>query len=783
MKKLLITCALFTSVVNAQNINFPDANLKDLILFSNPSSFSHNNQYIQAFNENGELTSIDLDQDGEIQINEALKVSNLVLSGDYLSPNELMNLTGLENFTNLKSISFDHFDLNSINNLLAIQLQSLSINFSRILSLNRFPTSLEYLTLQSNELSQINISDLVNLKTLSCYSNKITQLDISTLTNLNQLYCQDNLITQLNIANLPLLETIVCNTNKITILNLSNLSNLKSIDCSHNQLAQLDVSNISSLISLGCSNNNLESMDISQNKKLFQFYAVNNNLKSLNIKNGINFTPFIGNNPNLKYVCKDENQDSILYQLAFYNYTNVEVNSYCTFTPGGDFNTISGNVIYDFDNNGCDALDPKNVEFTKINFLEGTNTGGTFVDKNGNYSLLTPSGSFFITPIFENNSFFTVSPPNATILFPDNLNHTSYQDFCITPNGNHPDVEIIISPIQVARPGFEAKYQINYKNKGNQKLSGDLNLKFDDNLVDFISSSILPNNTNSGNLNWNYSDLLPFESVSIQLTFKVNSPSDSPTVNIGDKLEFTVNITPKNDDETPLDNTFILNQTVVGAYDPNIVTCLEGTEVSDEEIGNYLHYTVDFENTGNYPAENIIVKEILDETKYDIQSLQILNSSNPMNVKITGNKIEYIFENIQLQANQHGNLLMKTKTLSTLKKGDDASRSADIYFDYNLPVKTNDEKTTFNKLTAGLDLTSIDQSITVYPNPSNGVYTIKTENQTKQLEVFDASGRLLLMKIGADNTSKVDITNQEQGIYFLKITTDKGVKVMEVSKN
>jgi hypothetical protein len=51
------------------------------------------------------------------------------------------------------------------------------------------------------------------------------------------------------------------------------------------------------------------------------------------------------------------------------------------------------------------------------------------------------------------------------------------------------------------------------------------------------------------------------------------------------------------------------------------------------------------------------------------------------------------------------------------------------------------------------------------------------------VEVFDASGRLLIMKIGADNTSKVDITNQEQGIYFLKITTDKGVKVMEVSKN
>ena len=287
----------------------------------------------------------------------------------------------------------------------------------------------------------------------------------------------------------------------------------------------------------------------------------------------------------------------------------------------------------------------------------------------------------------------------------------------------------------------------------------------------------------NGTIKWNYNALKPFESRMFYIHATINSPADVNPVKIGDILTFTASINPSIGDETQTDNSFIFNQTVVGAYDPNIVTCLEGTEVSDEEIGNYLHYTVDFENTGNYPAENIVVKEILDETKYDINTLQILNSSNPMNVKITGNKIEYIFENIQLQANQHGNLLMKTKTLPILKKGDDASISADIYFDYNLPVKTNDEKTTFNKLTTGLELTSIDQTITIFPNPSNGIFNIKSENQTDKVEVFDASGRLLIMKIGSDNSSKVDITNQEQGIYFLKITTDKGVKVMEVIKN
>ena len=134
----------------------------------------------------------------------------------------------------------------------------------------------------------------------------------------------------------------------------------------------------------------------------------------------------------------------------------------------------------------------------------------------------------------------------------------------------------------------------------------------------------------------------PFESRMFYIHATINSPADVNPVNIGDILTFTASINPSIGDETQTDNSFIFNQTVVGAYDPNIVTCLEGTEVSDEEIGNYLHYTVDFENTGNYPAENIVVKEILDETKYDINTLQILNSSNPMNVKITGNKTQLI---------------------------------------------------------------------------------------------------------------------------------------------
>ena len=655
MKKLLITCTLFTSVVNAQNINFLDANLKSKLVNSivYDQTFFGNNM-IAKDNSNNYI-KIDANSDGEIQVSEALNVYSLTLEPKITPSTQIVDLTGLENFINLTELNFRN--------------------------------------------------------------NLISSFDFSPLTK------------------------------------------LKHVDGGNNLLKEIDLSQASSLNYLAFENNQVE---------------------SVNVKNGSGEGLNYWGNPNFKYLCQDDNQlDTISNLLNMY--PNLSINSYCSFTPGGNFNTLTGKFIFDADNNGCDASDPSSIQLQKINILNNGIINSAVASNH--YSLYEGLGTYLITPINANPSIFTYTPNDASITFTNNQNNTISQDFCITSNGIHPDLEIVIVPSGVAKPGFGAGYNIVYKNKGNQIQSGDIQLNYDNKVYNVSDGNNLAVSNSNGTIKWNYNALKPFESRMFYIHATINSPADVNPVNIGDILTFTASINPSIGDETQTDNSFIFNQTVVGAYDPNIVTCLEGTEVSDEEIGNYLHYTVDFENTGNYPAENIVVKEILDETKYDINTLQILNSSNPMNVKITGNKIEYIFENIQLQANQHGNLLMKTKTLPILKKGDDASRSADIYFDYNLPVKTNDEKTTFNKLTTGLELTSIDQTITIFPNPSNGIFNIKSENQTDKVEVFDASGRLLIMKIGSDNSSKVDITNQEQGIYFLKITTDKGVKVMEVIKN
>ena len=207
----------------------------------------------------------------------------------------------------------------------------------------------------------------------------------------------------------------------------------------------------------------------------------------------------------------------------------------------------------------------------------------------------------------------------------------------------HPDLEVTIVPINVARPGFDAQYKIVYKNKGNQMHSGNVTLNYDDTRTDLVASSPVVNNTSINSLTWNYINLMPFENRSIELTLNLNSPIEIPAVNNGDILNFSTSITPVIGDELPNDNQFNFSHLVVGSYDPNDITCLEGDSIPTSQIGNFLHYAINFENLGTYFAENVVVRTEIDTTKYDISTLQVMNTSHPSSTRITGNIVEVVF--------------------------------------------------------------------------------------------------------------------------------------------
>jgi hypothetical protein len=217
---------------------------------------------------------------------------------------------------------------------------------------------------------------------------------------------------------------------------------------------------------LYCNNNLIEFFDMNNARGSTINLSNNPNLVSMNIKNNQIDSININNTPSLQYICVDEQELTMIENVFGFgtDLSNIEINSYCTFEPGGTFYTIQGNNKFDNDNNGCDATDLifPNQKFTITN---GTISGSLIANQSGTYSIPVQSGSHTITPVFENPSYFTVSPASATVSFPATASPAT-RNFCITANGVKNDLEVTIIPIGPARPGFDAEYKIIYKNKG-----------------------------------------------------------------------------------------------------------------------------------------------------------------------------------------------------------------------------------------------------------------------------------------------------------------------------
>jgi hypothetical protein len=74
----------------------------------------------------------------------------------------------------------------------------------------------------------------------------------------------------------------------------------------------------------------------------------------------------------------------------------------------------------------------------------------------------------------------------------------------------------------------------------------------------FQSSSLPYSILSNGSIEFNYADLKPFANTASEITFKINTPTDSTNpVNMGDVLAFNAQITPTNTDVTPEDNLLV----------------------------------------------------------------------------------------------------------------------------------------------------------------------------------------------------------------------------------
>jgi len=75
-------------------------------------------------------------------------------------------------------------------------------------------------------------------------------------------------------------------------------------------------------------------------------------------------------------------------------------------------------------------------------------------------------------------------------------------------------------------------------------------------------------------------------------------------------------------------------------------------------------------------------------------------------------------------------------------------------------------------------------AVKVFPNPTNGVFTIEMPNaQMNSVELLDISGRLISTTTIGDSKTDIDLSSLASGIYYARIQSDKGSEIVKIIKN
>lgn len=241
-------------------------------------------------------------------------------------------------------------------------------------------------------------------------------------------------------------------------------------------------------------------------------------------------------------------------------------------------------------------------------------------------------------------------------------------------------------------------------------------------------------------------------------------------------------------------NNGSLLQIAGNSYDPNDKNVERGLAyqsgmmalASDIEFNltDELTYTVRFQNTGNAPAQNILILDTLD-SELNASTFQVVQSSHPMVVVDLGNGIKrFEFNGIWLadsasnEPASHGYLIYKISENVGNAIGSEITNTAHIYFDWNPAIVTN---TTYN---VNVLVWGIDESEgamgRVYPNPTNSNLNIDLSGSFAY-SLYDLQGRMIGHQSATDQ-AMVDLKGLNSGSYLLLLNQGSKSKTFKITK-
>ena len=442
--------------------------------------------------------------------------------------------------------------------------------------------------------------------------------------------------------------------------------------------------------------------------------------------------------------------------------------------------TITGDTKLDL---GADCVPDFNLPNRLIQADDGIQKFFTYSNASGAYQfdvLGNPATAYAITPVITSNDLYNsenCGPGIAELIYNVVVNPASTGNnfFYTLNNPTNCDVAITLaglyqSPLAAPCPSVGHKYCVNIKNNGLPLTGAVFTLDVapevlidPSNPSDPSSCCTSPSfNNTTHQFTCNIGPLNPNEECQVCVNVEVLSsvPTQDPPIPL---------VTTATIDGTcnaaPVTFTKNLNEEVTCAFDPNDKLLVAPNGCGPENnipIDEELVYQIRFQNLGNAPAFNVIVKDELD-ANLDISTFKVLGSSHAItNIQIIpDNKLILSFDNINLPpestdpAGSIGFISFSIKPKSNLPDGTVIDNQAAIFFDLNEVIITNTVMNTLREHPFPLATFEVEHPCEVISNEFDFTYTGGT-----------ADGATFDWEFGSDASPTTSTEQDPIGILF-----------------
>jgi hypothetical protein len=394
------------------------------------------------------------------------------------------------------------------------------------------------------------------------------------------------------------------------------------------------------------------------------------------------------------------NDGSCLYNDACWGCMDTEAVNYddiAIWDDGSCQYTISAIVFYDTNGNGIWEMNEPGLEGWSAYVPEVNAT--LFTDENGYFYLAEfAPGDYSLELTSTNPDWTNTTPLTQTVTIP---NAAIAAEFGFVPTGTAALFEVnTYSSMNIIGCVNGVDLGIWLENDGAVPLNGTFTLTFDPTLTTSNTTGFDgPDQVGAGNVTWNISNQ-PI-GVGTMYAVHINGPGFE---DINQTFEFVWNLTLNDNGDEYYNNTWSQDLTVACSYDPNDKQAnpigyaephfILGTE--------RIEYTIRFQNTGNYPAEDILITDQLDMSVLDISTFELNYGTLPFYTCLHDDGLlEFMFVDVYLpdsvnnEPESHGLVSFSIEPLNGLPPGTVINNTAEIYFDQNPAVTTN---TTYHTL-------------------------------------------------------------------------------------